>query len=68
MHSLFGYFNRMEHNMNHRKTIFFDLLYDFIYYLFEREREHKWWREAEGKGEADSPLSREANMGSVPGP
>ena len=36
-----------------------------IFYLFKRE--NKWGWGAEGEGEADSPLSREPNMGLNPG-
>ena len=43
------------------------LIKDFIYFR-EREREHKQGeRQAEGDGEADSPLRREPNMGLDPG-
>ena len=43
--------------------IYFFFLKDFIY-LFEGDCE----RAAEREGEADSPLSREPDMGSIPGP
>jgi len=39
-----------------------------ILFIYLREREYKPGGEAEGEGEADSPLSREPNEGLIPGP
>ena len=53
--------------MQRRQQIFvFKILF---VYLREREREHEGEvGGTKGEGEAGSPLSREPNMGSIPGP
>jgi len=43
------------------------LFFNIFIYLFDREIEHKWAeRQAEGEGEAGSPLSREPDAGLDP--
>lgn len=51
------------------KRYFFFFFLDFIH-LFGRGMRHKQYGGVEGQreGEADSPLSREPDMGSIPGP
>jgi len=48
---------------------FFFFLKDFIY-LFDRESTHEFEEGggAEEEGDADSSLSRESDLGSIPGP
>ena len=44
------------------------IIFFLRFYLFERENDHtSGGAEAEGEGEADSPLSRKPSMGSIPG-
>ena len=57
--------------MRYCRAEFTFYLFDFIFkivciHLRERDRENEWDGGAEGEGEADSPLSREPDVGLHP--